>query len=211
MLGIGRRDHCCCGPAARLLFCLIGSFVLHLSFLVSGTPYPRSTRVDSAPTSVTIRAVLVSAETQSQSEVRLSAEPGRVVDDGVPLIDTGKAMSSPDGNVVSDSRVGTDINTTGLIDLGRYYVRSELSQAPHVINDIVILAPPTKGSFAWKLLIRLFLSESGLVDRVMIEESTAPAYVEEEAVEQFRSARYSPGYINGQRVKSQLLIDVTEP
>lgn len=58
---------------------------------------------------------------------------------------------------------------SGVIDVARYYVRSELSQPPSVINDVVLGAPPTNIGFAWSLRLRLYLSESGIVDRLVVE------------------------------------------
>jgi len=195
-----------------LLLGFIASLVLHLSFVVSGTPFSRSSRTVTTSANVTNQAVLVSLRSRpgiSQSEGRGEA----IVIDAAPSADTKKNERSPVDNATAEGeKLEQDTKrSAGLVDSGRYHVRSELSQAPYVINDVLIIAPPTKTDFAWRLRIRLFLSKSGFVDRLMVEDSTAPVYVEEDAIKQFRSARYSPGFIDGQQVKSQLLIDVTEP
>ena len=208
----GGNDCHSCGSATSLLLGLIVSLVLHLSFVVSGSLFSGPSRTANTTAGVTIKAVLVSFE--SRPEVSRSEGHGTtIVHDAAPSVDTNKNESSPvDEAAAEGKKVGQDANKpAGLVESGRYHVRSELSQAPYVINDVLIMAPPTKGTFAWRLRIRLFLSESGFVDRLMVEDSTAPVYVEEDAIKQFRSARYSPGLIDGQQVKSQLLIDVTEP
>jgi len=200
-----------CGQTLRLLLCLLVSFVLHLLLVVSGSPFSRPSKTADATASVTIKAVLVSPESRSEiSQFEESSE--RIVQEPTPSVDTSKTVSAPVNPAEAKGKeVEKDTKPMGLVDSDRYHVRSELSQAPYVINDVLITAPPTKGDFAWSLRIRLFISESGLVDRLVVEDSTAPVYVEEDAIEQFRSARYSPGYIDGRQVKSQLLIDVTEP
>lgn len=205
----GGLDRLPFGPATRLLLCLMVSLVLHLLLVASGSPFSNASRVAERNVGAVITAALVSSE--SRSEISLSersSEP--VAHDTIPSVNAEKRVNSLNGKTANEGEKISN-KPSGLVDSDRYYVRSELTQAPHVINDVLILAPPTKGDFAWTLRIRIFLSESGLVDRLIVEDSTAPAYVEEDALEQFRSARYAPGFIGGQRVKSQLLIDVTEP
>lgn len=209
----GGASNCtCCCPATRLLLCLTASLALHLSLVVSGSPFSRSSRTADSTTSVIIKAVLVSSE--SKSEIRQSEGLSETdIRDTVSSTNAKKNVSSPVYKATAEGEeVEQDADRlAGLFDSDRYHVRSELSQAPYVIDDVLIMAPPTKGVFAWRLRIRLFLSESGIVDRLIVEDSTAPVYVEEDAVDQFRSARYSPGIIDGQKVKSQLSIEVTEP
>lgn len=210
----GGASNCtCCCPATRLLLCLTASLALHLSLVVSGSPFSRSSRTADSTTSAIIKAVLVSSE--SKSEISQSEGLSETITrDAVSSTNAKRNVSSPvDKATAEGEEVARDADRrlAGLLDSDRYHVRSELSQAPYVIDDVLIMAPPTKGAFAWRLRIRLFLSESGIVDRLVVEDSTAPVYVEEDAVNQFRSARYSPGAIDGQKVKSQLSIEVTEP
>lgn len=97
-----------------------------------------------------------------------------------------------------------------ILSSDRYYLRSELTEGPHVVSAIAIGAPPTKLETSWKIRMRIYVSEEGFPDRLIVENSTAPSYVQEEAIAAFESAKYAPGVREGRAVKSQLLIEVIE-
>jgi len=195
----------------RLLLCLLVSIVFHLSFIVSGRFFSKTSETSGVRARAIIEVVLASRE--SRSEIGQSEQPSEMtIPEATLSVDTKENVSSTADKAAAESEeVEQASKPAGLVDSDRYHVRSELSQAPKVINDVLITAPPTKGDFAWRLRIRLFLSEYGFVDRLIVEDSTAPVYVEEDAIKQFRSARYSPGSIDGRQVNSQLVIDITEP
>ncbi len=57
--------------------------------------------------------------------------------------------------------------------------------------------------------IRLFISERGTVDRVMVVKADPAGFFEESAERAFRAARFSPGMKGGRAVKVQMLLEVT--
>ena len=197
------------GEYWRLFYCLIASILVHLSLGFSGEFFSNPSVAEVGPRR--IEAVLKGGNvgpqihlTQSDGEVSSSEELSNAGFNDAEYSGADTEAAEPGKSVRVEAQ-------SGVIDVARYYVRSELSQPPSVINDVVLGAPPTNIGFAWSLRLRLYLSESGIVDRLVVEDSTAPKHVEEDAIEQFRSALYSPGMIHGQKVKSQLLILVTEP
>lgn len=208
---LSRGRNCCCDRNLRLFLCFFVSFVLHFLLIVSGSVFSKPSSTAGTAGSFRVEAVLLAVEPRSRND--LLDERNETADyEALPSASaTETAYPLPEKGGSEGGELVQETKQRGLIDSDRYYVRSELSQAPSVINDVLLTAPPTKMGFAWSLRIRLFISESGFVDRLTVEESTAPEYVEEEAIEKFRSARYSPGLIHGQTVKSQLLILVTEP
>lgn len=208
---LSRERDWCCDRTLRLFLCFFVSFVLHFLLIVSGSAFSESISTAGITRSYRVEAMLVAPESRLENDL-LDEHSETVVHESPPSVSANDILSPlADKSASEGGELVQEIKQRGLVDSDRYYVRSELSQAPSVINDVQFTAPPTKTGFAWSLRIRLFISESGLVDRLMVEESTAPVYVEEEAIEKFRSARYSPGLIHGQTVKSQLLILVTEP
>ena len=206
-----RGHDCCCDRTLRLFFCFFASFVLHFLVFVSGSVFPQSSSTAGKAANFRIDAVLFAVEPRSENDL---LDERNEIEDYEALPSTSVEKKENHLPEKGDSEGGELVHETkqkGLVDSDRYYVRSELSQAPTVIDDVLLTAPPTKTGIAWSLRLRLYISESGFVDRLTVEESTAPVHVEEEAIKKFRSARYSPGSIHGKTVKSQLLILVTEP
>lgn len=59
-----------------------------------------------------------------------------------------------------------------------------------------------------KVRIRLFISERGTVDRVIVVKSEPQGFFEESAEQAFSAARFSPGMKGGRPVKVQMLLEV---
>lgn len=96
------------------------------------------------------------------------------------------------------------------LDSNRYYVRSELTEPPRLLGTIHVGTPPSRREVRWVARIRIYLAASGAVDRISIEESTAPGHIEEELLASLRSNLYAPGQVGRTAVKSQLVIEVQE-
>ncbi len=62
---------------------------------------------------------------------------------------------------------------------------------------------------AGKVVLRLFIDESGKVVRVVTLQANPPGYFEQPAEEAFRVARFSPGMKEGRPVKVQLTLEVS--
>lgn len=90
-----------------------------------------------------------------------------------------------------------------------YAPRSALSLAPRPTAALVVPFPPVgvpDGQYS--AVLALFIDETGQVQRVRVESQGLPAALEEEARRTFMAARFSPGEIGGQPVKSVLRIEV---
>lgn len=61
---------------------------------------------------------------------------------------------------------------------------------------------------AGKVVIRLFIDESGKVERVVTLSADPPGHFERPAEEAFRAARFSPGMKDGRAVKVQITLEV---
>lgn len=91
----------------------------------------------------------------------------------------------------------------------RYFRSSELSERPHVVQDI---PPDLGGGFvgvpAQAVILRLFINEEGAIDRVASEESYLPPERMAILVEAFSKMKFRPGLRDGTPVKSQMRIEV---
>ncbi|MDW8469907.1 MAG: energy transducer TonB [Burkholderiales bacterium] len=86
----------------------------------------------------------------------------------------------------------------------------ELDERPKVLSPV---DPPYPNdaylrNIGGRVLVRLFIDESGAVVRAVTELAEPPGYFEEAVEGAFRAARYAPGMKGGRPVKSQLLIEV---
>lgn len=91
----------------------------------------------------------------------------------------------------------------------QYFRSSELSERPHVVQDI---PPDLGGGFvgvpAQAVILRLFINEEGAIDRVTSEESYLPPERMAILVEAFSKMKFRPGLRDGTPVKSQMRIEV---
>ena len=58
------------------------------------------------------------------------------------------------------------------------------------------------------MVLRLLISEHGAVDKIEIVRASPPGLFEAAALAAFGSARYSPGFLGGTPVKSQIMFEV---
>ena len=72
---------------------------------------------------------------------------------------------------------------------------------------LVILVQLVK-VFNIKAQLTLFIDESGYVQRVRVDGPALPPLLEEAAVNVFRQARFSPGQVGTQVVRSMIRIEV---
>ena len=128
----------------------------------------------------------------------------------VPRIRQGAedVMGSADGGLVS-LPPGANRVLPGFPDV-RYFVKEELSKEPRLISTVSLDPPrgvsPPDGA---KIALRLWIKETGSVDRIVVVRTSLPVIMTEFTVAAFAAARYQPGEINGEAVKSQLAIEVT--
>ena len=96
----------------------------------------------------------------------------------------------------------------GLPDV-RYFTTRELSRQPTLAEPVKLGVP--RGAIApegGKVALRLWIGESGSVEIIRVLRTNVPVIMTETAVTAFKAARFQPGEINGQAVRSQLAIEV---
>jgi hypothetical protein len=120
-------------------------------------------------------------------------------EDGSGAADGGLPSSPPEANPV----------LPGFPDV-RYFAKEELSKEPRLVGNVSLDPPrgvsPPDGA---KIALRLWIKETGSVDRIVVVRTSLPVIMTEFTVAAFAAARYQPGEINGEAVKSQLAIEVT--
>lgn len=99
----------------------------------------------------------------------------------------------------------------GVISLpGPYYFPSEaLSRKPRAAMPVPLEYPEEAPPLRNRLVLRLYISESGDVDLVMVEAADVPAELEKLARKAFAQAKFLPGMRGEAAVKSQLLVEIT--
>ena len=91
-----------------------------------------------------------------------------------------------------------------------YVPREFLSLAPAPLSDIDVPFPDSvKGEFKISVQLALYIDEAGVVQRVRIDGPAPPPALEEAALTVFRQARFTPGEIDGQAVRSLIRVEVT--
>ena len=83
-----------------------------------------------------------------------------------------------------------------------------LDPPPRPLGDIEPLVPETAGARGGVVVLRLYINEQGIVDRAEVLRSTPPGLFDASALEAFGNARFSPGYLAGVPVKSQMTFEV---
>lgn len=94
--------------------------------------------------------------------------------------------------------------------VGPYYFRSsELTRRPILLGDAISrLVVELPGFPPAPVILRLLISEEGVVDRVVVEDSFLPESIESQIVGAFANVRFLPGKIEDAAVRSQLKIEV---
>lgn len=114
-----------------------------------------------------------------------------------------------EGGAASSTR---DALPEGVISLpGPYYFPpQELSRKPQVAIPVPLEypenAPPVPKN---RVVLRLFINESGDVDLIMVETADVPDELEQLARKAFARAKFQPGLRGNIPVKSQMLVEIT--
>ncbi len=83
-----------------------------------------------------------------------------------------------------------------------------LDPPPRPLGEIEPLVPEAAGARGGVVVLRLYINEQGTVDRAEVLRSTPPGLFDASALEAFSHARFSPGYLAGVAVKSQMTFEV---
>ncbi len=89
-----------------------------------------------------------------------------------------------------------------------YLLGARLDPGPRPLGDIQPEYPDSANLQEGKVVLRLLISDSGVVDNVAVLRAEPKGLFEEAALEAFRAARFSPGLVLGTPVKSQITVEV---
>jgi len=89
-----------------------------------------------------------------------------------------------------------------------YHGSMGLDPPPRPLSDIEQIIPEAAGSRGGTVVLRLFINEQGTVDKAEVLRSTPPGLFDAAALEAASRARFSPGYLAGVPVKSQVTFEV---
>lgn len=119
-----------------------------------------------------------------------------------------RALSSPPP--AEPRSVGASAAATGSAPLPgtRYYPPGELEQRPLIMSHVEPEFPERAPYPIGTVVLQLYISERGTVDRVAVESPNVPAAFAEAARNAFGGARFRPGMRHGAPVKSLLRIEV---
>jgi protein TonB len=89
-----------------------------------------------------------------------------------------------------------------------YHGSLGLNPPPRPLTDIEQVVPEAAGLRGGTVVLRLFINEQGGVDKVEVLRSTPPGLFDATALEAASRARFSPGFLGGVPVKSQVTFEV---
>lgn len=92
----------------------------------------------------------------------------------------------------------------------RYYLARELDVRPAAQGHIEPAYPNDAflRDISGRVVIRLYIAQSGAVEKTVIVHAEPPGYFEEAVQQAFRAARFTPAMKNGRAVKAQVLLEV---
>lgn len=198
------------GPAAplwrRLSLAIAVSVALHASLVFGLHPSGASGRIQFASVIAARLSPLPAAEP-------LSAPPGE--------LSAAKAAQPPPHDEAApprqaEARTGigapAEAGNPGWLDIPlptpRYYLAPELDRSPVPLQPVEPESPAEAGITEGTVVLRVRIDERGGVDDVTVVRAQPQDVFEKSAVAAFSRARFSPGMLYGQPVKSQILVEV---
>jgi len=211
---------CSCKGVARLAGSLGLSLLLHFALLMSlaSATFDSSGRPHGETTGAHPKALSVSLPTRNANPFVRQSDVARSLAAAATMAgSSGHSLahsSAPDQDAAAlgvQSGSLQDSPRWLSVPIRRYHLGSELTTRPHAQHDIQPQFPTgaEAGSAAGRIILRLFISEAGRVDDLLIERSDLPKAFEESARHAFADARFAPGEIDGAPVKSQMRVEVT--
>ena len=89
-----------------------------------------------------------------------------------------------------------------------YLFGARLDPGPRPLGDIQPEYPESANLQEGKVVLRLLISATGVVDNAAVVRAEPKGLFEDAALEAFRAARFSPGMVLGTPVKSQITVEV---
>jgi protein TonB len=89
-----------------------------------------------------------------------------------------------------------------------YHGSIGLNPPPRPLTDIEQLVPESAGARGGTVVLRMYINEQGGVDKAEVLQSSPAGLFDATAVEAASRARFSPGYLGGVPVKSQVTYEI---
>lgn len=123
---------------------------------------------------------------------------------------TTLAQQDAGGSAHAVSEAPNSTAAGGRHDQFDYVPREFLSLAPAPLSAIEVPFPDSvTDEVKIDVQLALFIDESGVVQRVRVEGAGLPPVLEDAAAAAFRRARFTPGQVDGQVVRSLIKVAVT--
>lgn len=141
--------------------------------------------------------------------------PGGVVPaepEAAEILSRAEVPAAPDDNsMLDDLRTQAQQVSEGLVTDGanEYLPRSMLTVGPQSQGAVLIEFPVQASQIGhFSTVLALFIDEAGVVRRIRVDGNALPAPFEEAARRGFLNARFRPGQLHGQVVKSLIHVEV---
>ncbi|HXF65587.1 MAG TPA: energy transducer TonB [Burkholderiales bacterium] len=192
------------GIGSRLAGALIASLFLH-ALLVGSVPAPFGARwgsLDWFRASAPLRAALRPMPAQGEPESLLAAQQ--------PV----QAAPSPPAPSPAPAPAGKPPAADpqrALLPQPHYYLTRELDVRPGIMTRVEPEYPEAAARrfLSGKVVLRLYIEETGAVERVEILAAEPPGYFEESVRRAFGAARFTPGMKDGRAVRVQMTLEVS--
>lgn len=132
--------------------------------------------------------------------------PGEVAPKEIRTQAFGERLAS--GAVITEFSKQNEPKVLGVPAVPGYMSGVGLSQQPRLLSEIAIEYPATAGDQEGKLVLRILVSETGVVDGLSVVRGDPPGVFDDAALKAFGGAKFAPGQILGLPVKSQYLVEV---
>jgi TonB family protein len=180
-------------PAERLAGALAGSLALHAALLAALGALPRDWAAGPGERwSRPLRVQMVASDAPAP------------VPPAVPAVPPSAPAPAPQNAAPGSGTAATP----PLLPPQKYYTALELDRRPQPLAPIEPVYPALALSPVGRVTLALYISETGEVDRVEVEQADATGDFAASAREAFGRARFLPGVRDGAEVKSLMRIEV---
>lgn len=198
--------------AGRLVLAIIASAGLHAAFIAAGGGHPGGGILPAN----TVQALL---QRQSLSLLQITAPETEIIDSSENVLQAPVAAAAPAQSTAQEPPLPAQAKEQAppaeevLIPLGepsRYYLAHELDVRPQIMTRVDPEYPASALSKGLSVAFqtRIYIDETGRVERVMVHEGEDSDLFAPAVVKAFLAARYSPGIRNGMPVKSLVLLEM---
>lgn len=150
-------------------------------------------------------AVLLPAPAPPEQKVRLPDAAAQMTASSAGLSQPDARKQKPAAPVAEQQRPAS---RPMLPAAPEYKVRTALEKGPAPLFDVEPTYPKEAGGVQGRVVLRLLINESGMVDDAAVVSAFPSGLFEASALDAFRRAAFAPGQLLGFPVKSQLMIEV---